>query len=133
MSNYTKPFNRIQRNLQENFIVMENNCFCLSASIFNPKIVYKSTWAHPLLVTEIDPSITRRYMKIELDATENDAYTNFVESIRSDETRRGYTRNLTRFLNMIPDDIFEQYLGEGDKIVFVKEDGAIYIKTNTEL
>ena len=51
-------------------------------------------------------------MRIELDATEDDAYTNFTESIRGAETRRGYIRNLTRFLNLIPDNIFKQYLGE---------------------
>ena len=84
-------------------------------------------WAHSLLVTEIDPSTTRKYMKIELDITENDAYTNFVESIRSDETRRGYTRNLTRFLNMIPDYIFEQYLGEKPQSRDVKEMSQLFI------
>ncbi len=70
---------------------------------------FKSPWAHTILVTEIDPS-TRKFMRIELDATENDAYTNFTESIRGAETRHGYIRNLTRFLDMIPDDVFEQYL-----------------------
>ena len=77
-------------------------------------MVGESPWAHTILVTEIDPS-TRKFMRIELDAAENDAYTNFTESIRGAETRRGYIRNLTRFLNMIPDDVFGQYLGEQPK------------------
>ena len=75
---------------------------------------FKSPWAHIILVTEIAPN-TRKYMRIELDATEDDAYTNFTESIRGAETRRGYIRNLTRFLNLIPDNIFKQYLGEKPK------------------
>ena len=47
---------------------------------------FKSPWAHIILVTEIAPS-TRKYMRIELDATEDDAYTilqNQSEVLRPD-------------------------------------------------
>ena len=54
---------------------------------------FKSPWAHLLMII-LDPNTARKYMKIELDATENDAYTNFTELIRSAETRHGYARNL---------------------------------------
>ena len=88
---------------------------------------FKSLWAHLILVTEIAPNTTTEYMKIELDVTEADAYTNFVESIRGEETRRGYIRNLTRFLKMIPDDIFEQYIGEKPKSRDIKEMSQLFI------
>jgi len=51
-------------------------------------------------------------MRIELDVTGgDDAYSNLLGSIRGSETRRGYTRNLRKFLNLIPDDIFEKCAG----------------------
>lgn len=70
-------------------------------------------WAHPVLVTQIDPAPNvTGMMRIELDAAEgDDAYSNFVGLIRNSETRRGYTRNLKRFLSLILDDIFEQHAG----------------------
>ncbi len=71
---------------------------------------FKSPWAHPTLVTEIVP-LTNNSMKIGLDNMENNAYSNFIDSIRNPETKRGYVRNLKRFLNLIPDDIFVKYLG----------------------
>ena len=42
---------------------------------------------------------------------ENDAYANFLGSIRGSETRRGYTRNLRKFLSLIPDRIFTKCTG----------------------
>ena len=51
-------------------------------------------------------------MNIELDVMENDAYANFLGSIRGSETRRGYTRNLRKFLNLIPDRIFVKCSGK---------------------
>ncbi len=50
-------------------------------------------------------------MNIELDVMENDAYANFLGSIRGSETRRGYTRNLRKFLSLIPDRIFTKCSG----------------------
>ncbi|HSA76496.1 MAG TPA: hypothetical protein VLE02_03020 [Nitrosarchaeum sp.] len=64
-------------------------------------------------MTEIDPPISNS-MKIELDV-ENNAYSNFIESIRNPETKRGYTRNLKRFLELIPDEIFVKYLNNTPK------------------
>ena len=75
---------------------------------------FKSPWAHPILVTKIDPTHTTS-MKIELEDIKEDVYANFMESIRSSETKRGYTRNLKKFLNLIPNNIFEEYLGEPPK------------------
>jgi len=54
-------------------------------------------------------------MKIKLDDISEDVYTNFVESMRSSETRRMYVRNLRQFLDLIPNGIFEEYLGESPK------------------
>lgn len=50
-------------------------------------------------------------MNIELDTMEGDSYANFLGSIRGSETRRGYTRNLRKFLNLIPDSIFVRCTG----------------------
>ena len=75
---------------------------------------FKSPRAHPILVTKIDPSLNT-HMKIELEDIKEDVYANFMESIRSSETKRGYTRNLKKFLNLIPNNIFEEYLGEPPK------------------
>ena len=54
-------------------------------------------------------------MKIELADLNEHTYANFLESIRSSETRRMYTRNLKKFLNLIPNSIFEEYLGESPR------------------
>ena len=48
---------------------------------------FKSPWAHLILVTLIDPHITT-YMDIELEDMQNDAYSNFIDSIRNSETKR---------------------------------------------
>jgi len=50
-------------------------------------------------------------MNIELGAMESDVYANFLGSIRGSETRRGYTRNLRKFLSLIPDSIFTKCSG----------------------
>ena len=50
-------------------------------------------------MTNKDPDRIR-YMEIELDGMGTSAYSNFIESIRSKETRRGYARNLKQFLDM---------------------------------
>ncbi len=54
-------------------------------------------------------------MKIELADLNDHAYTNFLESMQSFETKRMYVRNLKKFLNLIPNNIFEEYLGEAPK------------------
>ncbi len=51
-------------------------------------------------------------MDIKVDDMEGSAYSNFVESIKSNETRRGYQRDLQQFLEKIPDGFFMQYLSE---------------------
>ncbi len=45
----------------------------------------------------------------------NNAYSNFVGFIKSDETRRGYQRDLHQFLEKISDDFFMQHLKEPPK------------------
>jgi len=65
-------------------------------------------------VTKIVPP-PNRIMKIRLDDISEDVYTNFVESMRSSETRRMYVRNLRKFLELIPNGIFEEHLGESPK------------------
>jgi len=52
---------------------------------------------------------------IELEDSEENPYDNFLESMRSSETKRMYVRNLKMFLNLIPNNIFEDYLGESPK------------------
>ena len=54
-------------------------------------------------------------MKIELEDVGEDVYSNFLESMQSSETKRMYIRNLRKFLNLIPNNIFEEYLGETPK------------------
>ena len=48
-------------------------------------------------------------MKIELTTMNENTYVNFIESIRSPQTRRNYTRDLKVFLNLIPNNIYEDY------------------------
>jgi hypothetical protein len=52
---------------------------------------------------------------IELEDSRENIYDNFLESMRSPETKRSYVRNLKTFLNLIPNNIFEDYLGESPK------------------
>jgi len=64
-------------------------------------------------VTEIVPA--RNTSVIELESISENIYDNFLESMRSSETRHMYVRNLKKFLNLIPNNIFEEYLGESPK------------------
>jgi len=64
-------------------------------------------------VTEIVPA--HNTSVIELESISENVYDNFLESMRSSETRRMYVRNLKQFLNLIPNNIFEEYLGESPK------------------
>ena len=52
---------------------------------------------------------------IELEDSKENVYDNFLESMRSFETKRMYVRNLKKFLNLIPNNIFEEYIGESPK------------------
>ncbi len=54
-------------------------------------------------------------MEIELKNIREDVYSNFLDYMKSPETRRMYIRNLRIFLNLIPTKIFEEYLGESPK------------------
>ena len=74
---------------------------------------FKSCRSHTLLVTQIIPDPNTSMLELE-DSKEN-AYDNFLESMRSSETKRMYVRNLKMFLNLIPNSIFEDYLGESPK------------------
>jgi len=65
-------------------------------------------------VTQIVPPYSID-MKIELEDISENVYANFLESMRSLETRRMYVRNLRKFLNLIPNNIFEEYLGKPPK------------------
>jgi len=64
-------------------------------------------------VTQIIPAPNSGMIKLE-DVEEN-IYSNFLESMRSSETKRMYVRNLKKFLNLILNSIFEEYLGESPK------------------
>ena len=48
-------------------------------------------------------------MKIELTTMNENTCVNFIESIRSPQTKRNYTRDLKVFLNLIPNNIYEDY------------------------
>ena len=52
---------------------------------------------------------------IKLENIQENIYDNFLESMRSSETKRMYIRNLKKFLNLIPNNIFEEYLGESQE------------------
>ena len=55
-------------------------------------------------------------MNIELEMVKrDDAHVNFIGSIRNSETRRGYARNLKKFLDLIPDEIFAKYLQQAPR------------------
>ena len=64
-------------------------------------------------MTQIIPAPNSGMIKLE-DVGEN-IYSNFLESMRSSETKRMYVRNLKKFLNLIPNSIYEEYLGESPK------------------
>ena len=75
---------------------------------------FKSCRSHHTLVTQIVPP-RNNSVKIELEDIYEDVYSNFLESMRSSETKRMYVRNLRKFLNLIPNNILEEYLGESPK------------------
>ncbi len=54
-------------------------------------------------------------MEIELKNIREDVYSNFLDYMKSPETRRMYERNLRKFLNLIPNKIFKECLGESPK------------------
>ncbi len=54
-------------------------------------------------------------MEIDLENIREDVYANFLDYMKSSETKRMYTRNLKKFLNLIPNKIFIEYLGESPK------------------
>ena len=85
---------------------------------------FKSCRSHYTLVTEIVPS--RNTDMIALEDVEENIYDNFLESMRSSETRRMYVRNLRKFLNLIPNNIFEDYLGESPKSREIEELAASF-------
>ena len=62
-------------------------------------------------MTNKDPPATN-YLDIELEDMTNSAYSNFIESIKSNATKRGYTQDLRQFLDKISDDFFIQYINE---------------------
>ena len=74
---------------------------------------FKSCQSHYYLVTQIVPSPNTDM--IELENVGENVYDNFLDSMRSSETKRMYVRNLRRFLNLIPNNIFEEYLGNSPK------------------
>jgi len=70
-------------------------------------------------VTQIIPALNSGMIKLE-DVGENN-YSNFLESMRSSETKRMYIRYLKKFLNLIPNNIFEEYLGESPKSIEIED------------
>jgi hypothetical protein len=65
---------------------------------------------------------------IELENSRENIYDNFLESMRSSETKRMYVRNLRKFLNLIPNNIFEDYLGESPKSREIEDLAASFTK-----
>jgi len=57
-------------------------------------------------VTQIVPD-PNSGMEIELENIKEDVYANFLDYMKSPETKRMYVRNLRKFLNLIPNKIFE--------------------------
>lgn len=57
---------------------------------------------------------------IALEDVRKNVYENFLESMRSSETMRMYVRNIRKFLNLIPNNIFEEYLGESQRKRLIK-------------
>ena len=49
-------------------------------------------------------------MKLEINDVEGTAYQNFVDSIRDKETFRKYNSYLKLFLDLIPNEMYKQYL-----------------------
>jgi len=47
-------------------------------------------------------------MKLDISDVENSAYQNFLDSIRNDRTRTKYSKDLQKFLDLIPNKIFEE-------------------------
>ena len=74
---------------------------------------FKSCRSHSILVTKIVPDTNTGMIELE-DSKEN-VYDNFLQSMRSSETKRMYVRNLKKFLDLIPNKIFKEYLGESPK------------------
>ncbi len=52
---------------------------------------------------------------IKLESITENSYDNFLQSMRSSETKRMYKRNLKTFLNLVPNNIFLEYAGESPK------------------
>ncbi len=63
----------------------------------------KSCRSHLTLVIEIVPDQNTNMIELE-DIGEN-VYDNFLESMRSSETKRMYVRNLRKFLNLVPNNL----------------------------
>ena len=85
---------------------------------------FKSCRSHYTLVTQIVPS--RNTDVIELEDVGENVYDNFLESMRSSETKRMYVRNLRKFLNLIPNNIFDEYLGESPRSREIEELAASF-------
>ncbi|WP_428323954.1 tyrosine-type recombinase/integrase [Nitrosopumilus sp.] len=47
-------------------------------------------------------------MKLDISDVESSAYQNFLDYIRNEKTRKKYTNDLQKFLDLIPDKIFEE-------------------------
>ncbi|MCE2507648.1 MAG: hypothetical protein J4F36_14505 [Nitrosopumilaceae archaeon] len=54
-------------------------------------------------------------MKLEINDVEGTAYQNFVDSIRDKETFRKYNSYLRLFLDLIPNEMYKQYLQHNPK------------------
>ncbi len=67
-------------------------------------------------------------MNIELENMTGTAYDNFIQSIQSKETRRGYTRDIEQFLLAIKDKDFETYLGYAPKSRNVSDLAEAYVE-----
>lgn len=57
----------------------------------------------------------------------NSAYSNFIESVKSKETRRGYKRDLGQFLDMISDKDFLKHLGEVPRSRSIEDLAEAYV------
>ena len=68
-----------------------------------------------VLSTNIDPSRTTLVLKLQVNDVTGTAYQNFLDSIRDKETLRKYNSYLKFFLELIPNEMYKQYLQDEPK------------------
>ena len=67
-------------------------------------------------------------MELNLVKMQDSAYENFIESIRSPQTRRNYTRDIQVFLKLIPNSVFEENKIKHKKIFQLEDKCEAFVK-----